>query len=128
MTEVTHNKKIKMGIAVLTITVLGVGSYLYNHPDVIQQLQSESPNETVQYSFEKPGQIVQPQHKENQFSDLTPEQLNLSAIDIMKQADAIMLANPVPQEPITPEQQVQLDKQIEQLEQQIAQMEKELKK
>jgi hypothetical protein len=107
------------GIAVLTVAA--VQFYLF----VPAQTENSDPVET--YSFEAPGQLKQ-QTESSAFSDKTAEELQLSAIDIMKQADAIIAANPIEPEPMTQEQQQEIEKTVSELDKKIEQLDQQIKK
>lgn len=126
MKEVHYTKKIITGFGVLSATAIVFATVAYFNPAILNQFQSENTTDNAKYSFEKPGQKIHQETKTNQFSGLTPQQLNLSAIDIITRADAIMMANPIEPEPMTTAQKQQMDQKISKLDQQIKTMEGQL--
>jgi transcription initiation factor IIF auxiliary subunit len=117
----THSRYFPL-IVLSVIAVLAMIALQF-YPSDSTQTKNTDPTET--YSFEAPGQLKNQTH-DNAFSSKSAEELQESASDIMKRADAIIAANPIESVPMTQEQQQEientvseLDKKIEQLDQQI---------
>ena len=124
-----QTKKATIGLGLLGIALLSIVAINYYNPAILDQFGATSSTATApEYSFDKPGQLKNTAPETpNKFAGLSAEELNQSALDIMQQADAIVAANPVQAEPITPQQQAQLDQRIQELEHKIQQLEQDLK-
>lgn len=123
--RIKSKTRVIQGIVTILIVVIGFSAYYsYQSTTSIQHKNDQ------RYSFEKPGQLLpsdssQPP-KSSKFTGLSAEQLNQAASDLIKQADAIVLANPVQAESITKEQQAVIDKKTRELEDKIKALEKNL--
>ncbi len=107
------------------ITALGFVAFQF-YPSV-STTQSEDTDSAETYSFEAPGQLKQ-QTTPNAYSGKSAEELQLSAIDIMKQADAIIAANPIESEPMTQEHQQEIEKTVTELDEKIQKLDQQIKK
>lgn len=80
------------------------------------------------YSFENPGQLIEPASSDSKaYANMTAEQLQQAAADIISQNDKILQDNPIQLPPMSEQEKAKLDQQITELDQKIQQLEKQLK-
>ena len=95
---------------VISLCIVALAVY-FSYPIITDQTEHSAAPE---YSFEKPGQLKQPENKSpNRFSSLSPEELASSAQSIIDKADQLIKENPIKTDPLTEEQQAELDQKIE---------------
>lgn len=111
------------------LTVLLASTVIYFfYPAQEAEKQSTEAAAQSKYSFENPGQLIEPATASTQrYADMTPEQLQQAAADIISQNDQILQDNPIQLPPMTEQEKAKLDQQISELDQKILQIEKQLK-
>jgi DNA-binding transcriptional MerR regulator len=120
------NKSVAGGIAAVALIAI-VAAYLTIFAKQPASTESSKQAEPV-YSFTAPGQTIEENDdaKANRYQDMTPEQLQQAAQQIITDADRIMQENPVAHEPLDESQQQALTQRLSELDEKIKTLEKGL--